>query len=117
MVELRSKENKLFLALTDRVSVKVVSYKRCKFCPVFFALSTTEEASHSWGEMFGDQKRHRLMCGELLEKNDLASSLKNYTSLSPLFICSPFQGTPLAILVKHINKKIEIIKTGVYYSL
>ena len=30
-------------------------YKRCKFCPVFFALSTTtEEASHNWGETFGD---------------------------------------------------------------
>ena len=28
-------------------------YKRCTFCPVFFALSTTEEASHSWGEAFG----------------------------------------------------------------
>ena len=31
-------------------------------------LSTTEEASHSWGETFGDQKRHRLVCGKLLEK-------------------------------------------------
>ena len=40
-------------------SVKVVLYKRCKFCPVFFALSTTEEASHSWGETFGDQKHHK----------------------------------------------------------
>ena len=26
-----------------------------------------EEASHSWGETFGDQKRHRLVCGKLLE--------------------------------------------------
>ena len=64
--------NQLFLALTDSVSVKVVLYKRCKFCPVFFALSTTEEASNSWGETFGDQKRHRLVCGKLLEKDDLA---------------------------------------------
>ena len=131
--------NQLFLALTDSVRVKVVLYKRCKFCPVFFALSTTldkkknhhrnsrreercstcdimldqawsaqgkydprlsasfalrwssmishvkqlssrresrgwffffffvqgsttDEASHSWGETFGDQKRHRLVC-------------------------------------------------------
>ena len=67
--------NQLFLALTDvtdvaltDASVKVVLYKRCKFCPVFFALSTTEESSHSWGETFGDQKRHRLVCGKLLEK-------------------------------------------------
>ena len=66
--------NQLFLALTDvtvvaltDASVKVVLYKRCTFCPVFFALSTTEEASHSWGETFGDQKRHRLVCGKLLE--------------------------------------------------
>ena len=59
------------VALTD-ASVKVVLYKRCKFCPVFFALSTTEEASHSWGETFGDQKRHRLVCGKLLEKDDPA---------------------------------------------
>ena len=43
-------------------------YNRCTFCPVFFALSTTEEASHSWGETFGDQKRHGLVCGKLLEK-------------------------------------------------
>ena len=48
--------------------IKVVLYKRCKFCPVFFALSTTEEASRSWGETFGDQKRHRLVCEKLLEK-------------------------------------------------
>ena len=68
--------NKLFLALTDvtvvaltDASVKVVLYKRCTFCPVFFALSTTEEASHSWGETFGDQKRHRLVCGKLLENS------------------------------------------------
>ena len=27
------------------------------------------EASHSCGEMFGDQKRHRLVCGKLLEKS------------------------------------------------
>ena len=39
------------VALTD-ASVKVVLYKRCTFCPVFFALSTTEEASYSWGETF-----------------------------------------------------------------
>ena len=58
--------------LIVRVSVKVVLYKRCKFCPVFFALSTTEEASHSWGETFGDQKRHRLVCGKLFEKDDSA---------------------------------------------
>ena len=52
--------NQLFLALTDETvvaltaaSVKVVLYNRCTFCPVFFALSTTEEASHSWGETFG----------------------------------------------------------------
>ena len=52
--------NQFFLALTDvtvvaltDASVKVVLYKRCTFCPVFFALSTTEEASHSWGETFG----------------------------------------------------------------
>ena len=52
------------VALTD-ASGKVVLYKRCKFCPVFqFALSTTEEASHSWGETFRDQKRHRLVCGD-----------------------------------------------------
>ena len=56
-----------FLALTDSVSVKVVLYKRCKFCPVFFGLSTAEEASHSRGETFGDQKRHRLVCEKLLE--------------------------------------------------
>ena len=70
--------SQLFLALTDvndvaltDASVKVVLYKRCTFCPVFFALSTTEEASHSWGETFGDQKRHRLVCG-LLENHDPA---------------------------------------------
>ena len=40
------------VALTN-ASVKVVLYKRCTFCPVFFALSTTEEASHGWGETFG----------------------------------------------------------------
>ena len=74
--------NQLFLALTDvtdvaarltDASVKVVLYKRCKFCPVFFALSTTEEAaSHSWGETFGDQKRQRLVCVKLLENHDPA---------------------------------------------
>ena len=42
-------------------------YKRYIFCPVFFALSTTEEASHSWGETFGGQKCHRLVCGKLME--------------------------------------------------
>ena len=68
--------NQLFLALTDvtvvaltDASVKVVLYKRCTFCPVFFALSTTEEASHSWGETFEDQKRQRLVCGKLLEES------------------------------------------------
>ena len=79
--------NQLFLALTDvtdaaltDASVKVVLYKRCKFCPVFFALSTTEEASHSWGETFCDQKRHRLVCGKLLEKDDPARiTQKPYT--------------------------------------
>ena len=56
------------VALTD-ASVKVVLYKGCKFCPVlFFARTTTEEASHSWGETFGDHKRQRLVCGKLLEK-------------------------------------------------
>ena len=68
--------NRLFLALTDvaltDASVKVVLFKRCTFCPVIFALSTTEEASHSWGETFGDQKRHRLVCGKLLENHDPA---------------------------------------------
>ena len=71
--------NQLFLALTDvthvaltDASVKVVLYKRCTFCPVFFARSTTEEASHSWGETFGDQKRHRLVCGKLLKNHDPA---------------------------------------------
>ena len=71
--------NQLFLALTvvtdvalTDTSVKVVLYKRCTFCPVFFALSTTEEASHSWGETFGDQKHHRLVCGKLLENHDPA---------------------------------------------
>ena len=71
--------NQLFLALTDvtdvaliDASVKVLLYKRWKFCPVFFALSTSEEASHSWGETFGDRKRHRLVCGKLLENHDPA---------------------------------------------
>ena len=79
--------NQLFLALTDvaltDASVKVVLHKRCKFCPVFFALSTTEEASHSWGETFGDQKRHRLVCGKLLENspfNQLNSSRASWLS-------------------------------------
>ena len=78
--------NQLFLALTDETvvvltdaSVKVVLYKRCTFCPVFFALSTTEEASHSWGETFGRSEaskagvwetigRIKILCAEL-EKN------------------------------------------------
>ena len=73
--------NQLFLALTDvtdvalndaSVKVPVVLYKRCTFCPVFFALSTIKKASHSWGETFGDQKRHRLVCGKLLENHDPA---------------------------------------------
>ena len=41
-------------------------------CFLFFALSTTEEASHSWGETFGDQNRHRLVCGKPLENHDPA---------------------------------------------
>ena len=68
--------NQLFLALTDvtdvaltDASVKVVLYKRCTFCPVFFAVSTTEEASHSWGETFGDQKRHWLVRWETIGKS------------------------------------------------
>ena len=68
--------NQLFLALTDvtdvaltDASVKVVLYERCTFCPVFFALSTTEEASHSSGERFGDQKHHRLVCGKTIGKS------------------------------------------------
>ena len=76
--------NQLFLALTDvtvvaltDANVKVVLYKRCTFCPVFFALSTTEEASHSWGETFGDQKRHRLVCGKLLEDLKLCNNLND----------------------------------------
>ena len=66
--------NQLFLALTNvtdvaltDASVKVGLYKRCTFCPVFFAVSTTEEAAHSLGEVFGDQKRNRLVCGKLLK--------------------------------------------------
>ena len=34
--------------------------------------SWKEDASRSWGETFGDQKRHRLVCGKLLEKDDPA---------------------------------------------
>ena len=37
----------LFLALAERVSVKVVLYKRCNLCPVLY--STTNEASQSLG--------------------------------------------------------------------
>ena len=54
-------------------------------------LSTTEEASHSWGETFGDQKRHRLVCGKLLE-NDILRVLINqlvrsqWTSLSAVLL-------------------------------
>ena len=77
--------NHLFLGLTDvtdvaltDASVKVVLCKRCTFCPVFFALSTTEEASHSWGETFGDQKRHRLVCGNYWKIMTRPGSLINY---------------------------------------
>ena len=86
--------NQLLLALADGVSVKVVWYKRCKFCLVFSALSTTEEASHSWGETFGDQKRQRLVFGNLLEKEDPARITQKWKSsiccCKPGPICGPY---------------------------
>ena len=80
----------LFLALTDvtvvaltDASVKVVLYKRCTFCPVFFALSTTEEASHSWGETFGRSEASKAGVWETIGRiMTRPESLKNYTSLS-----------------------------------
>ena len=78
--------NQLFLALTDvtvvaltDASVKVVLYKRCTFCPVFFALSTTEEASHSWGETFGRSEASKAGVWETIGRiMTRPESLKNY---------------------------------------
>ena len=68
--------NQFFLALNDvtvvaltDASVKVVLYKRCTFCPVFFALSTTEEASHSWGETFGRSEASKAGVLETIGRN------------------------------------------------
>ena len=79
--------DQLFLALTDvtvvaltDASVKVVLYKRCTFCPVLFALSTTEEASHSWGETFGRSEASKAGVWETIGRiMTRPESLKNYT--------------------------------------
>ena len=76
----------LFLALTvvtvvvlTDASVKVVLYKRCTFCPVFFALSTTEEASHSWGETYGRSEASKAGVWETIGRiMTQPESLKNY---------------------------------------
>ena len=57
-------------------------------CPVFFALPTTEEASHSWGETFGDQKCHRLVCGKLLENHHPARITQKLYSIVPRLTCT-----------------------------
>ena len=59
-------------------------------------VSTTEEASHSLGETFGDQKRHRVVIGKLLEKDVPARiTQKLFSSLllsreEPLFLANFF---------------------------
>ena len=49
----------------------------------FFALSTTDEASHSWGEMFGDQKRQLGWCvGNYRRRMTRPGSLKDNSTIA-----------------------------------
>ena len=63
-----------------------------QLCEASSVVSATAEASHSWGETFGDQKRHRVVIGKLLEKDDPARiTQKLFSSLllsreEPLFL-------------------------------